>query len=664
MIVFGIEEFKDTKEFSPAATHFLQHGCYTFDPPGSLAYERYWDEQEERCLNGYTVKGVRITGPHYFYLNFCQIRRTSEEDAKKIQDKGMTRSAKKVVSFPDFWDGDYDYFHQLEESRKEGKHQIVLKTRRRGYSYKNASLALWKYLFFRESITLVAAYEKKYLTSPRGTITMINSYLSYIDKFTAWHYRRDEIDQVMHKKASYAYTTADGRQVKGGRNSQIVGLTFKDNPDAARGQDFDLVLMEEAGKWPGLKEAYAATRPCVEDGDFVIGQIVVFGTGGDMEAGTIDFAELFYDADNYGFKAYNNIWDEGGDGTSCGYFVPDYVNKVGFIDENGNSLVHLAKAREEEKRQQLKKAADPTAISRYVTEYPFNPAEATATTSTNIFPIHDLIMREKQLISNKVLSNYGTAGVLYRKDDVLKFKPSDEVTPINAFPANSKEDLRGAVVIYHAPHKVNGKIPDNLYYIGHDPYAQDGLGNSLGAAYVMVNPNKFTNPDDIIVASYIGRPGSQDDYNKILFDLAEYYNAKIGFENDRGEIVPFAKRTKKLNWLKEEFEMPLNRELQSKRNRVYGMHMTPARKAQGEIYIRDWLNEKRFQKEDGTFVTNVNLIYDLGLIRELIKYNPKGNFDRVMGLMIAMYHKIELFHVAVEDPKDENIMAYFDEHYY
>ena len=62
--------------------------------------------------------------------------------------------------------------------------------------------------------------------------------------------------------------------------------------------------------------------------------------------------------------------------------------------------------------------------------------------------------------------------------------------------------------------------------------------------------------------------------------LAEYYNAKIGFENDRGELIAYAKRYRKLHKLQEEFEMLDKRELRSRNvRRQYGMHMTEQRKA-------------------------------------------------------------------------------------
>jgi hypothetical protein len=87
----------NTREFSRSGQHFLEHGFYCGDPSGSAAYFEYWAEELRRCQNGHTVGDVSITGHHYFYLNYVQI---------KLTNKGN----KKIVSFPNFWDGDYEYF--------------------------------------------------------------------------------------------------------------------------------------------------------------------------------------------------------------------------------------------------------------------------------------------------------------------------------------------------------------------------------------------------------------------------------------------------------------------------------------------------------------------------------------------------------------------------
>ena len=104
------------------------------------------------------------------------------------------------------------------------------------------------------------------------------------------------------------------------------------------------------------------------------------------------------------------------------------------------------------------------------------------------------------------------------------------------------------------------------------------------------------------------------------------------------------------------------KELQSRRvRRTYGMHMTEARKQQGEIYIRDWLNSLRGVDDNEKKLLNLHKIYDPALLQELTKFNHKGNFDRVMALMIGMYHTRELYNAEVTDLyKDRSLDEFFN----
>jgi len=240
---------------------------------------------------------------------------------------------------------------------------------------------------------------------------------------------------------------------------------------------------------------------------------------------------------------------------------------------------------------------------------------------------------------------------------------------ITRYPHRREDDNTGGVVIYESPYKnAKQQVPRNMYVICHDPYGQNQSADStsLGAAYVIKRPNNISSPNDMIVASYVGRPNTTDDYNRNLFMLADYYGCKIGFENDRGEIIPYAKRYRKLHKLQEEFEMLDKKELRSKTvKRQYGMHMTEQRKRQGELYIRDWLITPRSVDEDGKKTLNLHKVYDLALLQELIKFNHKGNFDRVMAFMIGMYHTRELYNAEVQDIlEDRSADDWFDSNYH
>ena len=187
--------------FSEVAREFKKTGVYCGDPEGSVGHQEFWDREEDRILNGYEVGGARITGEHYFYLNYSPILRTVED---KNASRGKKKSIiKKSVDFPDFWDGDYNYYwikeiaaNGMESSDVKklqldvkilhfdgGKHLIIGKARRKGFSYKNGSIVAHQYTTQRDSRALICAYDKKYLY-PSGTMTMAASYINFLNEHT------------------------------------------------------------------------------------------------------------------------------------------------------------------------------------------------------------------------------------------------------------------------------------------------------------------------------------------------------------------------------------------------------------------------------------------------------------------------------------------------
>ena len=407
----------------------------------------------------------------------------------------------------------------------------------------------------------------------------------------------------------------------------------------------------------------------MRQGANTLGTMIAFGTGGTEGADFEGMEELFYNPESYDCLAFENIWDDGALGTKCGHFVPIYENLEGFIDSAGNSLRDASVEFEDKNRNKKKGTNDPKAYDQYIAEHPMNPREATLQVSSNLFDISSL-----QEHYNKVkvggLHSIGTNGQLfYGKGNKIEFKVDGDAKPILRYPHRKEDALIGCITVYEGPYKnVENQVPHNLYIVCHDPYGQNKSADSssLGAAYVIKRVNNISRPDDLIVASYVGRPHSQDEYNRNLFMLADYYNAKIGFENDRGAVIHYAKQHRKLHKLQEEFEMLDKKDLRSKKvKRQYGMHTTEARKRQGELYIRDWLNTVRSTKEDGTTVLNMHKIYDPALLQELIKFNHRGNFDRVMAFMVGMYHTRELYNAEVKEIlEDRSTDDWFDNVYH
>ena len=720
--------------FREEAIKFQKNKTYTTAPFGTPDWMEYWEEQLKRCISGYEVREEdgrihKITGHHYFYLNFTQIQiveENGEDDESAV--------AEKKTQNPDFWDGDYDYFWSLEiarnglftkntqvpstpEERKEwnalqkqlrilkkelknntkgnkeyedlqkkrdhiskrvlhrlglrvkphldyldgGYHMIVGKSRRKGYSYKDGAICANVYNTQRNAQIIIGAFEKKFLY-PKGTMGMASDYLNFLNEHTGWAKSRDYVDKVDHKKASYA-EKKNGITVEKGYQSEIFALTFKDNPDAARGKDGKIFLLEEAGAFPNLKDSFNAIVPALGAGRFITGQIIIFGTGGDMESGTIDYADMFYNPIAYRIMPFMNIWDENSENTTCGFFHPVTWNMEGFYDSQGNSDVEGATEFELERRKEKMEAASSSVIvEKHMQEFPFSPSEAFLTVSTNNFPVVELRNQLNKVRAEHLQTIKGTPVYLERKEGKVVARPDLEgrLKPIYNYKVK-QDDISGCPIIYEYP---VDNAPKGLYKIGFDPYQQDE-GSSLAAIYVYKSIHSGTYSKNIIVAEYVGRPQEADDVSRIASMLADLYNAEIMHENEVSHVKNYFRRIKRLDQLAVQPDAVISKNVKaSKVARVYGMHMNEQLKDAGEKYIKDWLLQVRDYDENDNAILNLETIYSIGLLEELILYNRKGNFDRVMAFMQVMFQcqeeELGKDYSTSENKKVKSVMAALD----
>src|SRR5699024_5840997 len=202
--------------------------------------------------------------------------------------------------------------------------------------------------------------------------------------------------------------------------------------------------------------------------------------------------------------------------------------------------------------------------------------------------------------------------------------------------------------------------------IGYDPYRQDlSSGVSLASIYVYKASHKFSYNRDIVVAEYVGRPQEADDVNRIASLLAELYNAEVMHENEVTHVKNYFRRMKKLNQLAIQPDAVISKNVKNSTvARIYGIHMNEQLKDAGEKYIKDWLLKVKDYDEDGNPILNLETIYSIGLLEELIQYNRKGNFDRVMAFMMCMFQLQEddlgKEYSTNTNQKVESIMALMD----
>lgn len=632
--------FVNTQIFREEALHFMKNGYYCPYPKGTAGYKEYWDEQTKRCIEGYTSGGVTITGVHYAYLNFAQIERSKEGS---IKTKSGRLRAEKVYSFPDFWDGDFEYFWEVEKARENGEHLIVAKSRRKGFSFKNAFMCAHHYNFTRKSRSIISGFLSDYA---QNTMNMTHDYLNFLNEHTAW--RKNRLPDTKDFVRAAFEEVEDGVKVVKGYKSEIQAISFKDNPFKSIGKGVGLFLIDEAGKFPNLKATWQFTKPTLESGDATSGLGIIFGTGGDMEEGSVDFAEMFYSPEIYGFRSYDNRWDEDSLDSKCGYFFPDWQNREGHIDKDGNSLIESAIQSQTIVREQIKSNAKTrSTLTQHISQWPFTPREAFLRATVNMFPvaeISDWLSKLEFSMNNRgIRGDYGTLELTGPFS--VKFVRDDSLKPIHNFPVKPEDDIEGAIVIWEHPTLEDGTVPNNLYIAGCDPIDQDEAvsSDSLGSVFIYKKFYKAGESYHKIVAEYTGRPalfnGGTDKFYETVRRLLMYYNARCLYENMLKGIKVYFQKMNSLHYLTETPTILLDRKIikNSIVNRGYGIHMTPAIKRQGELYIADWLVQP-VTDVDGEEVLRLHTIRSIPLLKELVSYdpNPKKNFDRVMALMCVL----------------------------
>lgn len=679
----------NTQVFREEGIRFMKNGYYCEAPELSPDWFEYWQTERTKCLDGHSVGGVKVTGDHHFYMNYAPIQ--------KVEDTSGSTS-RKIKGFPDFWDGDYNYMWSREIARngilkalrldgeeqervlslnvdlekaeelkkyldslqlevtivphtvnkdKEGNDTynfhllggydlVVGKARRKGYSYKNSSIAACNFIHRANTYTMFMAYEKKYLY-PKGIFSMSADTINFINEHTAWSQPSDVVNKQDHIRASYI-EYKNGIKLEKGFKSEIQAITFKDNPDAGRGKDAYDIIGEEVGAWGtpgGLKATVSAMEPSVRAGSIKTGMMTLFGTSGDVAGGTADFASIHERPLAYGCLPFYDRWGKYKEKIE-GFMHPTQLNMEGFYDKQGNSDLEAATQAELNHRQVLKdNGATSTEIQQRMQEHPLSSAEAFGLISVNNFPVVELKAQLDKVKAHKLQLTKGTPVNLYYEGKECKAKPilNGDVEPITSI-KDIPLDAKGCVMIYEPP------IPDapkGLYKIGYDPVRQD-TGTSLAGIIVYKGVHIGSHYHDIIVAEYVGRMPLPDDIDHIAEKLADHYNTTIMHENEVTGVKNYFRRIKRLGLLAAQPDNVISSNIKSSKvARVYGCHMSEKLKDAGERYVKTWLLTILDYDENGDPIRVIDKIYSIRLLEELIAYHRKGNFDLVSALFMCLF---------------------------
>lgn len=600
--------FKDTLRFSPVITEGFSKAH-----PASVEYRDWWFEQRKRCLEGYSVDGVRITGDHYWYLNFWKIR-------------GVTKQGRKGLVEPRFTDLDFEFFHAIEQARLAGKNFVVAKPRQKGFSEKLASLAGKEFSLFKNSQTVIVAGEQKYADNTmRMTLRGLNSL-----KDTEF-YKRKNPDTLEFVQARYK-SIEDGTTVWRGSLSEIRNITAKNSAQAASGLSPNLVIMEEVGIFPLLIETYKFIQPMIETNGVKTGFVIIVGTGGDMDSGAEQLQKMFYNPQAYDLMEFEDIYSGENIQRKIGYFVPAW--KFEIIDKEGNSLQEPSVEMLLKKREDAARSSDSESFFKTIIQKPLVPDECFMISSGNRFPLHKINARIAELRTTRGLDKLGERGYLEWVRDHSGFVQGVKFV----------SDESGPFIIFEHPEidPNTSKAKVNTYIAGTDSYDKDdaATSSSKGSCQIYKMFSTASATYKKFIARITIRPHTADEFYEMSAKMCMYYQARNLIEWSNVQIFGWYKRNN-LEWLlKERPQVAYANVKQSKVVNKYGID--PSTKEYWITAYRDYL------------IDHCDKIDDIEQLEAAAKYREEKDYncDITISSALCIVHETDYLKIQ-KDPYEE-----------
>lgn len=665
------DKFVDTHLFTEMANFFRENKQYTFYKDDSIPYRQLRKREEYRrkygfeapCLikNGKRVN-VRITGPHYNFLNYTLMEQLDEKSVKST-NKGSV--GKKKQDFSKFIDAQFWTHHIMEFAVRNGFHLIIDKTRRGGFSYIMAADTANTLNLQPNKKCIHVAINKDYLTTAGGLTDFCINNLRFYE--TRSLFKRG-ILTTNAENFTLGFKLPNGVVSPKSWNSSLFSVSALNNPNCAIGKDAVGVKVEELSTMENFDEFMAVTDPAMKTGSYVTGSLIAWGTAtaGNMQI----FERNFYSPNFYHFMPFENVWDDDARNEVCGYFKPYCWGLQGqdgdryAMDENGNSDIEVglrvAYRERKEKKESSKTFAE---YINYLGQYANKPAESFSSATENIFSSEELLSWEERLRTDNAFKFY-VDGNLYEKGNEVEFKTNARIEAeggkhnvdfydwIEGVPIKSHENHHGCIRKWFNPIKTrytekNGEVkfgtPPGLYSISYDPVGINKEKNAItnkhshNSIRVWMNPSTYNGFKTACVAAYYGRPEKLEEADRICYLLTKYYNCigTVGVEVNRGETISNFTKWKALRYIMKDPVQIWDTSLKSSVSSSYGVVIGDGpRKLEGLRLLKEMLYSEIGQDEFGNPKRVFHTIYDYQAILELKKWNNVGNFDRVSEMII------------------------------
>jgi hypothetical protein len=630
----------------------------------SEEYTAFWKNEDRKINEGVTINGFYFSPFIYWHLNF---------GALYIDEKVGSRNIRKLGK-PQLWDTylEVDSAIYRAENHSEGKKGLVIVgSRRISKTILTSSYIAHKAITLQGGDNLISALNQPDLNNTTQAVDLILRNLPD-------YFRFPRIEDDWKRQVTLGYKDKKSNARHEWSKIHVRNFDEGNNTEAAAGLTLSSFMLEEAGKGRILN-CLAATIPCFDSPFGWRCSPIVIGTSGDMtRAG--DLEELFNNPDAYNFLPVQV--EESG--KSYGLFVPGtkslkvpkdptplglYLKKEE-PSELDNLTIWIAnedKGKEMilKNREQVKKASGLEAYLKEVMYYPLTHEECFMEMSQNIFPVDLLQEQLQKLTANEVRADFVE---LYVKPDGKVAHKFTDKKPVENFPTKPTDNLEGTIQIWEYPIL---DAPYGLYTAGTDPYKQSQAqySTSLGSTYIYKRVHNLSGEgwQNIVVAAYTGRPKKIDMWYENTKNLLKFYNAKSLCENmDYGFIQHCVEKNEGARILERTPSFLTDIHPNSMVNRDYGIHMTKEIKAYLLGLIIEYITEVTdIERDSDGNITKERLgvtrILDPLLIKELIKYSPKLNVDRIIafGLTLAMTRSLSNKITIHSNAEDYRVKEYF-----
>lgn len=601
----------DPTPFNELAQIYDRTGSYTEYPADSKPYNDFWREQYKRCTEGYTVGKYRITGDHYFFLNFYRMEVISE---------GARGGAGRNEKFPTFLAKQYEFFHYVEMAERLHKDVAILKARGIGLSEIVACLAVRPYITNRGYRSLLTCAAEGKLTPLK---TKCWKQLNWLDMNTngGMRHLRQKVNNADTKRASQV--TPDG--VEYGWMSEIDSV-IADTSDKIRGDRVDRLIYEEAGSNKYLTKSWIQGNALVELGGYHFGTRIALGTGGDDMA-LEGLSNIFAKPEGYNVLPYKNYDTEDRKPQLTAFFIPahKFSLREEFLDTRGVTQSEEFKKFYEEERKKLS-GKD---LLDYCAEHCFIPNEALYKQGENIF---DSIAIADRLTQIRIFK----AGLKPEYVSLLWDRSGDtpDLTKVKVINnPNSK------IAIYERPLRdEDGLVLKNLYVAGIDSIDQ-GSGDSSTSTDVsdfciVIKKRIYGLQEAKYVAIYKDRPRDIREAYDVAMKLLVWYNCKALLEHTKISIVTYFKEKKKDSLFMKRPASTLG-DMKRGNSQMIGVPATEAIIKHGLELINNFVNDYCYSIDIDE------------MLEQLLKYSweNKRKFDIIAAMEMAEIADEELMNI-------------------